>query len=310
MDQYAKGINLLIPHAVWYDTAQVTFRPELSLRNPIYADSLRVFTDYLSRLNALMQNDARWAGDIAVLYPIHTIQGGHYMDGPLGHYRGGVEIPGLDYVDVGVTLFDSLGYDFMFLHPEVLDGQCSAVDGKLLLNNGVQYNSFSTLVLPACRVISPENLEKIETFVGQGGTLVFTSQTPVKSTRTADDAKVAGKVRELLTHENAVFVEKPDPASLDAALEKFAGRYALKFTGRTRLRNIHKVWNGKNLRFFANPEPAPKTVEVELSGAQKLELWDPHTGEIKKRLPAVRKNGKTSFQLTVDGHRSVFVVEK
>jgi hypothetical protein len=310
MDQYAKGINLLIPHAAWYDTAQVTFLPELSLRNPLYADSLRIFTDYLSRLNALMQNSARWVGDIATLYPIHTMQGGHYMDGPLGHYRGGVEIPGLDYAEVGVTLFDSLGYDFMFLHPDVLDGQCSVHDGKLRLNNGIQYNTFSTLVVPGCRVISPGNLEKIETFVQQGGTLVFTSQLPEKSTRAADDARVTEKVRELLTHENAVFVEKPDPASLRAALEKFPGRCGLTFTGPTRLRNIHKILDNKNLWFFANPEPTPATVEVELSGVYRLECWDPHTGEIKIPLPTVEKDGKTSFQLTAGGNRSVFVIEK
>ena len=38
MEQYTKGINLLIPHAVWYDDAKVTFKPELSWRNPLYAD--------------------------------------------------------------------------------------------------------------------------------------------------------------------------------------------------------------------------------------------------------------------------------
>jgi hypothetical protein len=159
-------------------------------------------------------------------------------------------------------------------------------------------------------VISPGNLEKIEAFVRQGGTLVFTSQTPVKSTRAADDAKVTEKVRGLLAHENVVFVEKPDPASLKAALEKFPDRYGLKFTGRTGLRNIHKVLDNKNLWFFANPELTPSTVDVELSGVYRLECWDPHTGEIKKCLPTVEKDGKTSFRLTVGGNRSVFVVEK
>ena len=140
MDQYVKGINLLIPHAVWYNTDRVSFLPELSLRNPLYADSLRAFTDYLARLNAVMQNEARWVGDIAALYPVHSMQSGHYMDGPLGHYRGGVELPELNYVDVGVALADSLGYDFMFLHPETLDEQCRVEKDVLFLDNKVQYN--------------------------------------------------------------------------------------------------------------------------------------------------------------------------
>ena len=154
MDQYAKGINMLIPHAAWYNKAQVVFRPELSLQNPLYADSLPVFTDYLTRLNTLMQNDARWVGDIAVLYPIHTMQSGHYMDGALGYYEGGVKLPDLDYVTLGENLFDKLGYDFMFLHPDVLDQQCRIEKNKLKLQNKVQHNTFSTLIEPACKTIT------------------------------------------------------------------------------------------------------------------------------------------------------------
>jgi hypothetical protein len=312
MDQYAKGINLLIPHAVWYNTDRVTFLPELSLRNPIYADSLRIFTDYLSRLNAVMQNEARWVGDIAVLYPIQTMQSGHYMDGPLGYYNGGVALPELDYVDVGVALFDSLGYDFMFLHPEVLDEACSTIQDELVLNNEIQYNAFRTIIVPSSSVISLSNIEKIQAFVHAGGTLIFTSQTPQKATVASSDAKIAQIVKELVNNhkENVAFVEKPTPDNLKVALMKFEDKRSLKFTGRTNIRNIHKTLNGKNLWFFANPENQPKSVEVELAGTYKLELWDPHTGNTKEPLQTTKKNGTTRFQLNLEGGRSVFAVEK
>jgi hypothetical protein len=104
-----------------------------------------------------------------------------------------------------------------------------------------------------------------------------------------------------------VLVEKPTPAHLKAAL---SGDYSLTFTGKTAMRNVHKVLNGKNLWFFANPELASKTVEVELSGKYDLELWNPHTGVVKQKIRTVRKNGKTSFQLSLNGVQSVFVVEK
>lgn len=198
MDQYVKGINLLIPHAVWYNVDKVVFKPELSHRNPIYADSLRIFNDYLSRLNTLMQNDAKWEGDIAILYPIHTLQSGHYMDGPLGHYGGGVQIPDMDYVDVGVNLFDNLGHDHMFIHPEVLDGQCQVVKDKLKLNNKIQYNDFSVMVVPSCKTISLSNLEKIRSFAKAGGKVVFTTQLPQKGTLEKDNQKVRKIIGELL----------------------------------------------------------------------------------------------------------------
>ncbi|MDR3269746.1 MAG: hypothetical protein LBT83_11865 [Tannerella sp.] len=310
MEQYVKGINLFIPHAVWYDTAQVTFRPELSLRSPIYADSLRIFTAYLSRLNAVMQHEARWMGDIAVLYPIHTMQSGHYMDGPLGYYRGGVEIPGLDYTHVGTALFDSLGYDFMFLHPEVLDEQCRIIDGKLLLDNKIQYNTFTTLVVPACLVVSLSNMEKIRDFVRAGGNLVFTSLFPAKATVASDDAKIAGIVRELFDSPTVAYVKNPTPANLKAALAKFTDAYSLKFTGGVGLRNMHKSLHGKNLWFFANPDLQPKSVEIELDGEYDLEVWNPHTGDTGGALQTRWENGKTAFRLDIDRNKSLFVVEK
>ncbi len=310
MDQYAKGINVLIPHAVWYNTDKVVFKPELSLRNPIYADSLHIFTDYLSRLNALMQNDARWVGDVAVLYPIHTMQSGHYMDGPLGYYRGGVEIPGLDYVDVGVALFDSLGYDYMFLHPEVLDGQCRIDGDRLLLDNTTQHNAFTTLVVPACRTISLTNLEKIRDFAQAGGSVIFTSYLPEKATVAADDAKVATIVKNLTDSKKAVYIEHPVPARLKAAFNQLSAKQALRFTSGTSLRNIHKQLQGTNLWFFANPDVTPKTVDVELDGAYRLEAWNPHTGETGGKINTTKGNGKTSFRLSLDGCKSVFIVEK
>lgn len=310
MDQYVKGINVLIPHAAWYNTDRVTFKPELSLRNPLYADSLRVFTDYLSRLNTLMQNDARWIGDVAVLYPIHTMQSGHYLDGPLGYYRGGVEIPELDYIDVGVTLFDSLGCDYMFLHPEVLDEQCRVDGSKLLLDNQIQYNRFTTLIVPACRTISLSNLEKIRDFAEAGGSVIFTSYLPDKATIAADDAKVTAIVRDLLDKKGAVYLEQLTPGQLKAALEQQPGKHALRFTSESSLRNIHKLVYGKNSWFFANPEATPKTVDIELTGEYHLAAWNPHTGGTREEMTVTRNKGKTSFRLHLEGCQSLFVVEK
>ena len=73
MDQYTKGINMLIPHAVWYDNTKVTYKPELSYRNPLYADSLKIFYNFLARLNVYLQDSGRHVADIAVLYPIHSL---------------------------------------------------------------------------------------------------------------------------------------------------------------------------------------------------------------------------------------------
>jgi len=90
IEQYTKGINHLIPHAVWYDDQKVTFLPELSWRNPLYNNELPKFNRFLSRLNYILSRQGRHVADIAVLYPIQTQYAGHYLDGKEGAYMGGI----------------------------------------------------------------------------------------------------------------------------------------------------------------------------------------------------------------------------
>ncbi len=225
MDQYAKGINMLIPHAVWYDNHNVTFKPELSQRNPIYRDSLKIFNLFLSRLNVMLQNKGRHVADIAVLYPISTLQGEHYFDGPLGYYKGGVDIPNTDYVDVAKWLTNVAGKDYTFLHPEVLDEKCEIIDRRdaiknredainnrgdainnrgdarrasLHLENRTNWEDFRILIVPSCKTIKISNLQKIKSFYDRGGMVIFTTQLPSKSVE-------HGKDNEVLKLINAVF---------------------------------------------------------------------------------------------------------
>lgn len=310
MDQYAKGINMLIPHAVWYNTERVTFLPELSLRNPIYADSLNVFNDYLARLNVLMQNNARWTGDIAILYPVATMQGDHYFGGSLSYYEGGVEIPYLDYTTLSTNLLDSLGYDHIYLHPEVLDTQCTVEKGKLKLHNKTQHNWFSTLFVPSSKTISLKNLEKIKEFALSGGTVIFTTQWPVQGTLAADNVAVRAQIEALSMMKNVYLIKDPSVPNLKEALSKCSERYDVKFL-RNPVRNIHKVLDGKNLWFFANPLNERKQIEVALNGKFKLEIWDPHTGIISKESVDVKyKQGKTIVTIELPAVKSLFVVEK
>lgn len=306
MDQYAKGINVLIPHAVWYNPERIVFLPELSLRNPIYADSLPAMTDYLGRLNVLMQNEDRWVGEVAVLYPIETMQAGHYLDGPLDAYAGGVKLPETDYVEVGVALSDTLGCDFMFLHPDVLDQKCRVEGGKLNLENQVQYSAFSTIIIPSSQTISLSNLKKISDFAQAGGQVVFTTRLPEKATLAADDTEVTALVASLLELPNVSFEKLPTAANLARSVQP----QSLRFTANP-VRNIHKLSDGKNLWFFANPDTAAKVSEFELDGKYALECWDPHTGDIGSKAAKIRhKKGKTMVTLNLKGCYSLFLIEK
>jgi hypothetical protein len=182
-DQYTKGINMLIPHAVWYDDTKVTYKPELSNRSPLYADSLKAFTTYLSRL-MILQAGGRHVADIAVLYPVHSLLGDHYfytetgpanVDGlvdPQNQFYNDA-VSKIDYVNVGGWLINSNGLDFTYLHPEILDERCVVSGNRLELNNSVNHESFKLLILPSCPMISVSNLKKVTDFYNSGGMVLY-----------------------------------------------------------------------------------------------------------------------------------------
>ena len=327
MDQYSKGINMLIPHAVWFNDRDVTFEPELSHRNRLYNQGLYEFNTFLARLNMLLRNDDRFVTDVAMLYPIETMQGEHYFDGPLGAYAGGVKIPDMDYVQISQRLTNELGRDFQFLRPEVLQDACRVDKNGLTLANTKQYNTFRTLIVPSSKTISVANLAKILTFFEAGGQVIFTTQLPVKSTEPNADAQVVALMDKLLPeklrssgepHTNpaggrVVFLAKPGADALRNALARPSETFDVEFPeGIVPMRYIHKERAGKDIYYFANLNGKAFDSAVALRGKKRYELWNPHTGEVTALQPEYAKKGKdrvSLVRLRVEPSQSVFLVE-
>lgn len=317
MEQYAKGINTLIPHAVWYDDKNVTFLPELSWRNELYKDSLPAFNRFLTRLNYILQQEGRHVADIAVIYPIETLQGEHVLDGGLGYYKGGVEIPNTDYVHVSALLTDTLGRDFTYLHPEVLATKCEIKDGLLLLDNRVNKEAFRMVIIPGMKTISFSNLKKIESFLKAGGNVVFTTQLPRKSVEPGKDKEIQTIVNRILsrrpTSGKAFFIEKPEPASLREVLEACCNCPDVDFSDGQELNYIHKEVEGKQVYYFANLKDIPYNAEVTLKGTIHPVLLNPHTGEnavVSFRHHTSNGVETTRIQLPIQAYSSVFIIDK
>lgn len=329
MEQYTKGINMLIPHAVWYDTSNVTFLPELSYRNSLYADSLPTFTRYLSRLNVMLQKPGRHVADIAMLYPIQTLQGEHYLDGPLGYYRGGVDIPGTNYIDTGILLSDSIGMDYTWLHPEILDGRCIVEGNELVLQNQVNKEQFKVLVFPGCSTISRSNLMKAKAFYEAGGNLIFISQLPEYDAEQADNSAIAQMIRDIFGNRTvlpaqdtvvknqrggkAFFILHPDQYTLENVLHQACSEYDVEMPAREKLRYIHKVIGNRNIYFLANPGDQPINTHIRLRSRLKLEAWDPHSGAITTPKVAYEKQGentRTIISISLAPCHSMFLVQE
>lgn len=312
VEQYTKGINNLIPHAFWYNDSNVTFLPELSTRNPIYRDSLPDFNRFLSRLNYILARPGRHVADVAVLYPIQTLQAGHHFDGELSSYLGCVTVPGSDYNVVSRILTDELGTDFTYLHPEVLDGRCLMEDGRLTLDNKVNRESFNTLILPGMSVISKSNMEKVREAWKQGVKIIFTTQKPCKcADLDGDDGGICAAVEEMLQSEEnpAMFVAEPSVSTLREVLDDV--QLDVRFNTEGTLNYIHKVIGDKNVYLFGNIDRTGKESVITLGQKLGRCVWmDPQTGET---LPAaISANGDGTFrtELTLGPSRGMFLVEK
>ncbi|MCP4611229.1 MAG: hypothetical protein GY845_21170 [Planctomycetes bacterium] len=331
MEQYTKGINVLIPHAVWYDDKHVVFKPELSYRSPIYAEGLAEFNTYIARLNVMLQNDGQHVSDIAILYPIATLQGSHHLDGPLGFYKGGVNVPEADYVEVGELLIAGAGRDYTFIHPEVLDDTCIVEEKELVLQNKIHAGRFKVLVLPGHKTIQWDNLKKIKEYYDNGGKVIATGQLPFKSAEFGHDGDVVRTIEAMFgssTYHNssndfhikknrkggmAIRLNSLNSATLRKALDAAVDVYDVEFQGNKVLRYIHKIIDNTDIYLFANISEAQIETYVKLRGVIEPKAWNPHTGEIiqLEHTHEVEAGCDISrIKLTLPPVKSVFIVSK
>ena len=192
MDQFTKGVNLIIPHAVWYDDnpQYVTYVPELSYRSPLFGPHLPAFNNFAARAQTLLQN-GRHVADIAMLYPIDTLESEFIFNGTYNNPTYA------DYMQVSETLSLSARRDFTYLHPEILDDRVSVDGTSLKLNNTNNYEEYKVMIMPGQKVISLSNLQKIKAFYDAGGKVIATTKLPYLATKTADNAAVKAIITEM-----------------------------------------------------------------------------------------------------------------
>ena len=323
LDQYTSGITMLIPHAVWYDDRNVVFRPELSPRNPIYAEGLPAFNAFLSRLNLLMQNDGRHVADVAVLYPIDGLYAAHHFDGELGPYRGGVAVPHSNYVDIGMLLSREIGVDYRFLHPDTLDERGRVCDGAIEVDGKPHAGRFPLLILPAMGAIRPSTVDAVEALLDSGGRVIAVGQLPTRCARFGSADAPSRLTRLIDDHPNARRVEWPGPVTgsttaerlatierLAAAVDEALARPDARITPSTGVGLIHKVFDSKHLFLIANLHDSDRPLSLLLRDRLDLSLWDPHTAEIRDVDCTVGSDGRTQIDIELGANHGVFLVER
>lgn len=337
MDQFAKGINCMVPHAVWYSPVGVIFPPNLTPGDPTYGPELPAYNRYVGRLQRMLQG-GRHVADVGVLYPIATLQADYYF-GPGKPYEGGVIPSEADYMDVGERLALGVRRDFTFVHPEVLDSKCKVAGAEIRLENRVNAEQYKVFVIPGSTTIAWCNLRKIRQFYDAGGKVIATTRLPDRSAEFGRDAEVRAAIEAMFGPESnasnaaqsaqgytiranpaggkAYFAPSPRADVLRAIMDDAMPVYDVTFEQDVKvsggnLSYIHKVIDGRNVYFFGNSSDTPVDMPVRMRGKLQLEQWDPHTAQIAPcDTTAEIKGGveTTRVRLRLGPVRSVFLVQ-
>ncbi|HWB83251.1 MAG TPA: glycosyl hydrolase [Bryobacteraceae bacterium] len=232
MDQFAMGVNLQVGNRSRKDTW--TLGPGQQGGegpNEPGAEMGR----YLGRLSYMLRH-GRHVADIAMLYPIASLQSAYAFASPvvsktkrLGsspdfYYalEGGIIPPGTDYMDLGETLFRGLHIDYTYIHPEILDGRTSIANGRLTIDNKENREEFRVLILPGCDTLSLASAKKIQEFYQSGGTVIATAKLATRATELKDNKEVQRIIGEVF----GLPAEEPMTAEIRASTDDYKTWFA------------------------------------------------------------------------------------
>ncbi len=322
IDLYTKGINLIVPHAVWYDNQKnVVYPPELSYRNPNYADSLAAYNTYVARLSALLQQSGSHVADIALLYPIDYLESVYLFNDKTN------DPADANYMQVGEYLSLTARRDFTYLHPQILDEKCSVQDGILTMTNAVNTEHFKVMILPGMQTISLSNLEKIYAFWQSGGSVISVGTLPTHGIKASEDARIKEILTEMFGADPASITKTCEkitekgkafhivqPKELDSVLDKALDIWDVRIAATSRLSGgylsyIHKTIDGRNIYYIGNSSDQEAKLTLTLRGKfTSLELWNPVTGG-REAVTVNAENGVTVLSLKLPKVSSYLLVE-
>lgn len=167
--------------------------------NPQYnytAAQLRELNTYVGRMNTIL-DEVNECGDVAVFYPIATIQALHAADSDHSSTTGGERQTAAykindEYERLCKTLLTHQ-YMYTVLDDESIRAATVTADGRLVTGLG----SYRVVILSSARYISVEALETLTRFCEAGGTVIFVGNTPEFGLRLEQEASIAALMARL-----------------------------------------------------------------------------------------------------------------
>ena len=318
-DLFTKGVNVLVPHAVWQDTDEdkVKFKPELSYRHPYYGKILPQYNEYCALIQSKLQRGGQ-VNTAAVLYPIESQRYIYRFSWDGDPVSGGPTWENNNYMKLGQYLSRSLNCDYAFLHPDVLAEHCRTEDGVISIENSMHYQNYRIMILPGMKAMALRTARKLREFVYGGGVLVSVSELPSMATDFAENEELDAIIKDLFGTERAFdrvyqnergkgrcyFLPYSERAYLAEILQTV--RLDTKISPRVEgLQYIRKRHEDHDIWYFAALSD-PVDTEITVNGNYLLTATDPKNGN--KREIICRYDGDcTKFRLALNREESVVI---
>lgn len=336
MELFVRGVNFTVPHGMWYNPEKIGIPPLISAESEKLAGVLPSFSTYVGRSCYLLQG-GRKVSEIAILYPIESLQAGYYFDAPENKVSAGKwAYEEADYQKVGSILTNEIRQDFTFVHPEFLITDTYSIENESIkLNNKVNHQDYKVMIIPGGKVISVKALQKIKQFYDEGGKVIATTLLPTKSSEIGKDAQVVKLISDLFGKDGvtrgqiqtnkkggkSLFLANPSKENLQKTIDNFHPTPSIIFGNNPTITSelglfsyMHKVKKEKNIYYFANSSDQEISTIVYVRGEIKLEDWNPKNGNAsvlqKGNYKKVNGETYTRHKLTLAPVSSTFWVEK
>jgi len=299
---FAAGINRLVIHRFQHQPT-LDERPGMTMgiygvhwdRTQTWWPMVGAFHNYLSRCQYMLRQGLPVA-DILYLA----------REGAPNVFRA----PGSAMIG---ELPDRRGYNFDACAPGVLIREARVRDGRITFSDGMSY---AVLVLPSVRSMTPRLLEKIESLIAEGATVIVGAQ-PTRSPSLSGYPECDERVRELargIWGDGRVVRVAVKEGELYPEYERVAEVLALKVLPDflhlgERLRYSHRRTADADIYFVAcrNENGFIGDCVFRVSG-KRPEWWDPMTGTTRELPCFEMRDGRTAVPLRLDENESGFVV--
>jgi len=320
---FCMGINKFVYHTFAHKSLGEKYRPGMTMgpygvhwdRGQTWWPMASAYHKYITRCQHVLRQ-GRTVADILYLTPEGAP---HVFRPPFSALEGDEVLP------------DKRGYNFDGCSPLALIDKAEVKDNRIVFPEGTSY---SVLVLPDFKTMTPELLEKIESLIREGAVVI--GNPPLKSPGLVDypncDVRVETLVKQIWkTHdipESKKEIDygkgkllwggsysETDSAGLYPEYETVAGllkKMGIKedFISSTgSVRYTHRTTADRDIYFVSNrTDSHVKDTCVFRSAPGIPELWDPVTGDIRLLGEYFREDGETAIPLEFAPAQSFFIV--